>query len=126
MTDIDVKPAASSKGRIGELVAYFLRLGTIGFGGPVALVGQMERELVQERKWLTKEEMRQAIAVCQTMPGPLAIQVGIFISYLRGGFWGPGRAAGHSSCPTFLSSRGWALYTFSLRGCHGWRPSSTA
>lgn len=73
---------------IGELVKYFLRLGTLGFGGPVALVGQMERELVDERKWLTKEQMREAIAICQSLPGPLAIQVGVYISYLRGGFWG--------------------------------------
>src|SRR2546428_8864003 len=48
----------------------------------------MERELVQERQWLTKDEMREGIAVCQSLPGPLAIQVGIFISYIRGGFWG--------------------------------------
>ena len=67
---------------------YFLRLGLLGFGGPVALVGQMERELVTERGWLTKEQMREAIAVCQSLPGPLAIQVGVYISYLRGGFWG--------------------------------------
>jgi chromate transporter len=71
-----------------ELVQYFVRLGLLGFGGPVALVGQMERELVTERGWLTKEQMREAIAVCQSLPGPLAIQVGIYISYLRGGFWG--------------------------------------
>jgi len=73
---------------IRELVQYFLRLGLLGFGGPVALVGQMERELVTERGWVTKEQMREAIAVCQSLPGPLAIQVGIYISYLRGGFWG--------------------------------------
>jgi chromate transporter len=73
---------------IRELVHYFLRLGLLGFGGPVALVGQMERELVTERGWLTKEQMREAIAVCQSLPGPLAIQVGIYIAYLRGGFWG--------------------------------------
>src|SRR5262245_6682901 len=48
----------------------------------------MEREMVGERKWLTKEEMREGIAVCQSLPGPLAIQVGIWISYIRGGFWG--------------------------------------
>ena len=71
-----------------ELVSYFLRLGLMGFGGPVALVGQMEKELVSERKWLTREQMREAVAVCQSLPGPLAIQVGIFIAYLRGGFWG--------------------------------------
>jgi chromate transporter len=71
-----------------ELLRYFLRLGLLGFGGPVALVGQMERELVAERHWLTKEQMREAIAICQSLPGPLAIQVGIYIAYLRGGFWG--------------------------------------
>src|SRR6266436_4517280 len=71
---------------IRDLVLYYLRLGTLGFGGPVALCGQMEEELVQERRWLSKEEMRDGIAVCQSLPGPLAIQVG-FNTYLRGGFW---------------------------------------
>jgi chromate transporter len=71
-----------------ELVRYFLRLGFLGFGGPVALVGQMERELVAEKKWLDKDQMRQAIAICQSMPGPLAIQVGIYVAWLRAGFWG--------------------------------------
>jgi chromate transporter len=59
-----------------DLVRYFLRLGVSGFGGPVALCGQMERELVEDRKWLTRDEMREGIAVCQSLPGPLAIQVG--------------------------------------------------
>ncbi len=83
----------AAAGRMGELARYFLRLGFLGFGGPVALVGQMERELVGDDKhpgkgWLTRDEMRQAIAVCQSMPGPLAIQVGIYVAYLRAGFWG--------------------------------------
>jgi len=59
---------------IWDLVRYYLRLGALGFGGPVALCGQMERELVGERKWLTPDEMREAIAVCQSLPRPLAIQ----------------------------------------------------
>jgi chromate transporter len=80
--------AAPETGRLGEVVLYFLRLGLLGFGGPVALVGQMERELVSDRIWLSKEQMREAIAICQSLPGPLAIQVGIYISYLRAGFWG--------------------------------------
>jgi chromate transporter len=78
----------ASRGSLGEIVRYFLRLGLIGFGGPVALVGQMERELVADKAWLTKEQMREAIAICQSLPGPLAIQVGIYVGYLRGGFWG--------------------------------------
>jgi len=85
-----------------ELVRYFLRLGLLGFGGPVALVGQMERELVTERGWLTKEQMREAIAVCQSLPGPLAIQVGIYISYIRGGFWGAWAGGWAFILPNFL------------------------
>jgi chromate transporter len=71
-----------------ELALYFLRLGFLGFGGPVALVGQMERELVTDKKWLTKEQTRESIAICQSLPGPLAIQVGVYIAWLRCGFWG--------------------------------------
>src|SRR6202045_4117811 len=90
------------EGRIGELVSYFLRLGCLGFGGPVALVGQMERELVDGKKWLTKEQMREAIAICQSLPGPLAIQVGIYISYLRCGFWGAWAGGWAFILPNFI------------------------
>ena len=81
---------------------YFLRLGTLGFGGPVALCGQMEKELVQEKRWVTKEEMLEGIAVCQSLPGPLAIQVGVFISYLRGGFWGAWAGGWAFILPNFI------------------------
>src|SRR5689334_3392386 len=87
---------------IRDLVRYYLRLGVLGFGGPVALVGQMERELVGEKKWVTREEMREGIAVCQSLPGPLAIQVGIWISYLRGGFWGAWAGGWAFILPNFL------------------------
>src|SRR5256886_600763 len=87
---------------IRQLVAYYLRLGALGFGGPVALCGQMERELVQERQWLTKDEMREGIAVCQSLPGPLAIQVGTFISYIRGGFWGAWAGGWAFILPNFI------------------------
>jgi chromate transporter len=93
----DVSPVAANvagpkRVALLELVRYFLRLGAFGFGGPAALCGQMERELVGEKGWLTKTEMREAIAVSQSLPGPLAIQVGIFAAYLRGGI--PGALAG--------------------------------
>lgn len=91
-----------TRGSIPELVRYFLRLGTLGFGGPVALCGQMEKELVQDRGWLSRAEMRDAIAVSQSMPGPLAIQVGIFISYMRGGFWGAWAGGWAFILPNFL------------------------
>ena len=105
--------AVPEKGNIGELVSYFLRLGLLGFGGPVALVGQMERELVAEKNWLDKEQMREAIAICQSLPGPLAIQVGIYISYLRGGFWGAWAGGWAFIFPNFVIVAGLgALYVY--------------
>ena len=99
MDDSTAEPKA---GRLGEIAAYFLRLGSLGFGGPVALVGQMERELVAERGWLSREEMREAVALCQTMPGPLAIQVGIYIAWLRGGQLGAWLGGWCFILPNFL------------------------
>src|SRR2546422_4161216 len=87
---------------IRDLVRYYLRLGLLGFGGPVALVGQMEREMVGGKGWVTKEEMREGIAVCQSLPGPLAIQVGIWLSYLRGGFWGAWAGGWAFILPNFI------------------------
>jgi chromate transporter len=105
--------APPARGSIGELTAYFLRLGLLGFGGPVALVGQMERELVAERGWLSNEQMREAIAICQSLPGPLAIQVGIYVAYLRGGFWGAWAGGWAFILPNFVivAALG-ALYVF--------------
>jgi chromate transporter len=97
-----IETSVNEPGRKAALIRYFLRLGTLGFGGPVALVGQMERELVAERGWLTKEEMREVIAVCQSLPGPLAIQVGIFVCYLRAGFWGAWAGGWAFILPNFL------------------------
>src|SRR6185437_5779841 len=74
--------------RLLEIAAYFLHLGTTGFGGPIALCSLMERDLVERRGWFDKAQMRDMIAVCQTMPGPLAVQVAIFAGYTRCGFRG--------------------------------------
>lgn len=79
---------ADARSRVAALARYFLWLGTTGFGGPVALCGLMERDLVERRGWLDAEQMRDIIAICQTLPGPLAVQVGIFVGYQRRGFWG--------------------------------------
>src|SRR3974377_1959060 len=104
---------AEKRSPLRELLLYFLRLGLMGFGGPVALVGQMERELVAERKWLTRDQMREAVAVCQSLPGPLAIQVGIFISYLRGGVWGAWAGGWAFIFPNFVIVAGLgALYVY--------------
>jgi chromate transporter len=67
---------------IKELFFYFLKLGTIGFGGPVALVGYMHRDLVDTRKWITEDDYKEGLALAQLAPGPLAAQLAIYIGYI--------------------------------------------
>ena len=71
-----------------ELVLYFLRLGATGFGGPIALVGYMERDLVEDRCWISTEDFKLSLALAQLAPGPLAAQTAIGIGYARGGVLG--------------------------------------
>jgi chromate transporter len=69
--------------RLKYLVLYFLKLGTIGFGGPVALVGYMHRDLVEKRKWISEEDYREGLALAQLAPGPLAAQLAIYLGYVH-------------------------------------------
>jgi chromate transporter len=71
-----------------ELFLYFLKLGTIGFGGPVALVGYMHRDLVENRKWISEEEYREGLALAQLAPGPLAAQLAIYLGFVHYSFLG--------------------------------------
>ena len=71
-----------------ELIVYFLRLGTLGFGGPIALVGYMQKDLVEERRWFSKDDYLQGLAFCQLSPGPLAAQLAIYLGWIRAGVWG--------------------------------------
>lgn len=66
-----------------QLVLYFLKLGTWGFGGPIALVGYMQRDLVEEKKWITEEEYKDGLALAQLAPGPLAAQLAIYLGYVH-------------------------------------------
>jgi chromate transporter len=66
-----------------ELLKYFLYLGSLGFGGPVALVGYMQRDLVERRRWFTKDEYMKSLALSQLAPGPLAAQVAICLGYVH-------------------------------------------
>ncbi|HJQ81839.1 MAG TPA: chromate transporter [Lacipirellulaceae bacterium] len=68
---------------LGQLVAYFLGLGTYGFGGPVALVGYMHRDLVERRGWIAEPDYREGMALAQLAPGPLAAQLAIYIGYVH-------------------------------------------
>ena len=66
-----------------QLVLYFLKLGATGFGGPVALVGYMHKDLVEDRKWIADEEYKQGLALAQLAPGPLAAQLGIYLGFVH-------------------------------------------
>ena len=85
-------PAAADERTEGRslrgLVRYFAKLGSSGFGGPIALVGYMHRDLVEERRWYTEDQYNQALAVGQTFPGPLAAQTGMWLGYLEAGWRG--------------------------------------
>ena len=85
-----------------DLAGYFLRLGTFGFGGPIALAGYMQRDLVERRRWFTQEEYLQGLAVSQTLPGPLAAQLAMWLGYVRRGFWGAVAAAVPFILPPFV------------------------
>src|SRR5215831_8352241 len=71
-----------------ELLLYFLRLGTTGFGGPIALVGYMQRDLVEKRRWIAKRDYVEGLALAQLAPGPLAAQLAIYLGWVRGGVTG--------------------------------------
>ena len=73
------KPAYS----LWQLVIYALRLGTLGFGGPVALVGFMHRDLVEQRKWISESDYKEGLTLAQLMPGPLAAQLAIYLGYVH-------------------------------------------
>jgi chromate transporter len=76
---IESTPAYSLR----QLVIYALRLGTLGFGGPVALVGFMYRDLVERRKWISEADYKEGLTLAQLMPGPLAAQLAIYLGYVH-------------------------------------------
>jgi len=92
----------STQRTLAGLVRYFLKLGGSGFGGPIALVGFMQRDLVEDRRWFTEAEFQQALAVGQTMPGPLAAQVAMWLGYLQAGARGALAVALPFVIPPFL------------------------
>ena len=73
---------------LGDLVRYFLWLGTTGFGGPIALCGAMQRDLVDDRRWIAKDDYAEGLALSQLAPGPLAAQLAIYLGWVKGGTLG--------------------------------------
>lgn len=82
---------------------YFLHLGTLGFGGPIAVVGYMQRDLVEARGWIGKQDLLDGVALGQTMPGPLAAQVAMWVAYLKRGPMGAIATAVAFIAPSFLT-----------------------
>jgi chromate transporter len=100
----EIIPASAAAGRpgLGAFVRYFLRLGTLGFGGPIAVVGYMQRDLVVARGWISKKDFLDGVALGQTMPGPLAAQVAMWAGYLQRGALGAAATALAFIGPSFL------------------------
>src|SRR5918995_3624521 len=99
---------------LSELVKYVLGLGTLGFGGPVALVGYMHRDLVERRKWISEGEYKEGLTLAQIMPGPLAAQLAIYLGYVHYGNVGATLVGTAFVLPSFLMvlALGWAYVQF--------------
>jgi chromate transporter len=91
-----------------ELLGYFLRLGTFGFGGPIALAGYMQRDLVERRRWIAKQDYVEGLALAQLAPGPLAAQLAIYLGWVRGRILGATLVAAAFILPSFLMVLGLA------------------
>lgn len=102
----EVKPSYTP----GQLTAYALGLGTWGFGGPVALVGYMHRDLVERRQWISEAEYREGLTLSQIMPGPLAAQLAIYLGFVHYGVLGATLVGVAFVLPSFLMvlALGWA------------------
>lgn len=85
-----------------RFVGYFLRLGTFGFGGPIALAGHMQQDLVDDRRWISKQDYVEGLALAQLAPGPLAAQLAIYLGYVRNGILGATAVAVAFVLPSFL------------------------
>jgi len=109
------KPEAETQGyRLSQLILYFLKLGTIGFGGPVALVGYMNRDLVERRKWISDAEYKEGLTLAQLMPGPLAAQLAIYLGYVHYGVPGATLVGVTFVLPSFFMVLvlGWTYVSF--------------
>lgn len=97
-----------------QIVLYMLRLGTIGFGGPVALAGYMHRDLVEDREWLTDADYKEGLALAQLAPGPMAAQLAIYLGYVHYRILGATLVGFAFVIPSFLMviALGWAYTHF--------------
>ncbi|PYP27166.1 MAG: chromate transporter, partial [Gemmatimonadetes bacterium] len=68
----DAAQTTAARSSLRGFLLYFLRLGTLGFGGPIALAGHMQQDLVAQRRWISAQEYKEGLALAQLAPGPLA------------------------------------------------------
>jgi chromate transporter len=101
-TGTDARPEAVVPCSLAEYCAYFLRLGTSGFGGPIALAGYMQRDLVEERRWITKRDYVEGLALAQLAPGPLAAQLAIYLGWVKGRVLGATLVGATFILPSFV------------------------
>src|SRR6266498_5986137 len=94
--------ASTASYTLRDLLLYFLRLGTLGFGGPIALAGHMQRDLVEERNWISKQDYLEGLALAQLAPGPLAAQLAIYLGWVRAGNLGATLVSLAFILPSFL------------------------
>jgi chromate transporter len=87
---------------LAQLLGYFLRLGAFGFGGPIALAGRMDHDLVEERQWISRQDYVEGLAFSQLSPGPLAAQLAMYIGWVRAGRVGAALVAAAFIAPSFL------------------------
>jgi chromate transporter len=87
---------------LGELLLYFLRLGATGFGGPIALVGYMQKDLVEDRRWISRQDYVEGLALAQLMPGPLAAQLAIYLGWVKARVLGATLVAAAFVLPSWL------------------------
>src|SRR5437870_2031671 len=85
-----------------DFLLYFLRLGTLGFGGPIALAGYMQRDLVERRRWISREDYVQGLALAQLAPGPLAAQLAMYLGWVRAGVLGATLVSAAFILPSFV------------------------
>jgi chromate transporter len=99
---------------LAQLVRYFLKLGTLGFGGPVALVGYMHRDLVEDRKWISEADYKEGLTLAQLAPGPLAAQLAIYLGFVHYRTLGATLAGVAFVVPSFLMvvALGWAYQLY--------------
>lgn len=108
------REATTASYTLWQIILYMLRLGSLGFGGPIALVGYMHRDLVESRKWISEADYKEGLALAQLAPGPLAAQLGIYMGYVHYRILGATLAGLAFVLPSFLMvvALGWAYVRF--------------